>query len=732
MSNDSPSSSKGLKASQNRRIYEFEGLQLDSSQYRLRRLVDGGTVHLTGRAFEALCLLVENHGQLVDKATLLKTLWPTVIVEEGNLTTAIYSLRQALGEKPGEHRFIATVPGRGYRFVAEVREVAPVVGASSPPAESNEVVPKEMLTEGSVAPVAASGAVVPTAPANTSSNDDGQAPKPSPLYLATAVVVALALIGSVFWGLRHRAPEHISAAPALTPTPAPALAGAVAAAVPAPRTAVAVLPFVNLTGDASKEYLADGMAEQLIDTLAKMPGLKVPARTSTFAYKGRNTDIRQIARDLGVGSVVEGSVRAAGKRIRVTAQLVGAQDGMHLWSGSYDEEFTDLFKLQDRLATQIATALQPNLSEVAQTAVIQARPTKDVEAYNLSLQAWALLGSSEEPKIRQALIWFQQAIARDPKFARAYAGLSAVHGLLAGFGNEVEETAMAQRAAEQALALDPDLDFGHAQLAGLALQQGRLLDMEAQGSQASALGPNDPPMHTFRGYFLLVSGHLRASQEEVQKAYELAPADVGAVATTAQLEVYAGHDAEANRLLDVAIGMGAQETSTSAVLVVRAYEALRAKRFLEAGSLFSKQIDPRMGPEAARTAEVYQLVFAAMADPKRRDAALEARSRLYPKPVRQLPKLSTAGLCLSSGWAYALMGELDTAYDLTNQCLDQSVPGKTLIDFWYWDLWTPEMRAFRRDERFQLLAARLGLLDLWRRYGPPDECDLKDQRLTCH
>ena len=142
-----------------------------------------------------------------------------------------------------------------------------------------------------------------------------------------------------------------------------------AAATPtAPRTAIAVLPFTNLTGDASKEYLGDGMAEELINTLNKVQGLKVPARTSTFAYKGRNTDIRQIAKDLGVGTILQGS-GAPRQAHSHTAQLINAQDGLHIWSESYNEEFTDLFQLQDKLAIAIATALQPNLHAAAEVAV---------------------------------------------------------------------------------------------------------------------------------------------------------------------------------------------------------------------------------------------------------------------------------------------------------------------------------------------------------------------------
>jgi TolB-like protein len=180
------------------------------------------------------------------------------------------------------------------------------------------------------------------------------------------LTVLLFMAGTILWvvsrGTAERATPSVAAmtaAPTATPTPA------------APRTSVAVLPFANLTGDASKDYLGDGMAEELINTLTKVSGLKVPARTSSFAYKGRNVNIRDIAKDLQVGTILEGSVRSAGKRIRITAQLINAQDGLHLWSETYDEQFTDIFKLQDKLATEISKALQPNLSGIGASSLVQ-------------------------------------------------------------------------------------------------------------------------------------------------------------------------------------------------------------------------------------------------------------------------------------------------------------------------------------------------------------------------
>src|SRR5262249_49038 len=156
------------------------------------------------------------------------------------------------------------------------------------------------------------------------------------------------------------------------------------------RKSVAVLPFANLTGDPGKEYFSDGIAEELIHKLGRTPGLRVPSRTSTFAYKGRNADVRQIARDLAVGVVLEGSGRSAGGRLRVTAELVNGEDGFQLWSHSYDRKFEDLFELQDEIAHAIVAALRATLGGAP--AAEQPRPTRSLEAYHLYLQATARFG----------------------------------------------------------------------------------------------------------------------------------------------------------------------------------------------------------------------------------------------------------------------------------------------------------------------------------------------------
>ena len=222
--------------------------------------------------------------------------------------------------------------------------------------------------------------------------------------------VLLLIAGTLLWGFARTPLTHEVAATA-PPTPPKSAPGA-------PRTSIAILPFVNLTGDPSKEYLADGMAEEVINTLTGVPGFKVPARTSSFAYKGRNTDVRQIARDLGVGTVLEGSVRSAGDRLRITVQPIDAQDGLHIWSQNYDRRFTDIFMLQDELATAIVHAPQGTMNVDASAPVGQGPPTQDVEAYELYLQGRGLQGGSEETLRPRARTPGWCAHARSPFLSR--------------------------------------------------------------------------------------------------------------------------------------------------------------------------------------------------------------------------------------------------------------------------------------------------------------------------
>jgi TolB-like protein len=547
------------------------------------------------------------------------------------------------------------------------------------------------------------------------------------------LTVLLFMAGTLLWALSGSKAEHTEKTVTTTGVIADTASGKSAAPV-APRTAVAVLPFANLTGDVTKEYLGDGMAEELINTLSKVQGLKVPARTSTFAYKGRNTDIRQIANDLGVGTILEGSVRAAGKRIRITAQLINAQDGLHLWSETYDEEFTDIFKLQDKLATEITIALQPNLLAAAEVAVKDGPPTRDVEAYTLYLQGVSLTERRSVQNADKAIEYFQQALARDPKFARAYAMISLAQITLGNLDRPAEHKAAAERAARQALALDPNLAIGHIALAAVNSVPGHYLEMEVHRRAAVSLAPNDAFIRAVSAILLPSKGHLKQGLEETGKAYALAPANPMVVAYLALMHAQAGHDLEAARYADAAVDLGYPKDAWGLPVT---YEliALRAKRYADAADIVTKTLDVR-GPDRARTAEVARLAYAALADPGQRNAAIAAGARLYPKSGTAAAAGAThtdLGLCFTSSYYYALMAANDVAYGLANQCLDGRVPGEVPASWpspitWF----IPELRAFRQDSRFQALATRVGWMEYWQQYGPPDDCDLKDGKLTCH
>jgi len=233
---------------------------------------------------------------------------------------------------------------------------------------------------------------------------------PEATVVALLLVIAAVLLAALVRGPEEQA-VSVSTAPAVPPTES-------ASRVPA--ASVAVVPFANLTGDSSKDYFSDGMAEELIDALANVPGLKVPSRTSSFAYKGHNTDIRRIAQDLGVDKILEGSVRSAGESVRVTAQLVDARSGYHLWSQTYDRKFADIFKLQDELAKSIVEQLLGRIGTSSAEVGIKTPSTQNVEAYQLYLQARALEGIPTLQTLRRAIELLNQVLALDPGYVEAW------------------------------------------------------------------------------------------------------------------------------------------------------------------------------------------------------------------------------------------------------------------------------------------------------------------------
>ncbi|HUF28777.1 MAG TPA: protein kinase [Gemmatimonadaceae bacterium] len=298
-------------------------------------------------------------------------------------------------------------------------------------------------------------------------------------------------------------------------------------------TAIAVLPLVNTTGDPRDEYFSDGMTDELVSALSRVPGLRLASRTSTFAFKGRrDVDVREIGRRLGVGSVLEGTVRRDGPRLRLAAQLTNAADGLSLWSDSYEREVRDVFDVQDEIARAIAGALAPRLVAPdsallpATTAGAAAhRRTTDLAAYDHYLRGRFFWHQRGEPALRSAESHFEQAIALDSTFAAAHAGLADVLALLPVYGTTPGDSAYprARAAAERAIALDGTSAEAHTTLGLVHKSLGEWEDAERVLTRALELDPGSAAAHQWRAEVLVITGRLREAAAAARHAHQLDP-----------------------------------------------------------------------------------------------------------------------------------------------------------------------------------------------------------------
>jgi len=318
-------------------------------------------------------------------------------------------------------------------------------------------------------------------------------------------------------------------------------------AVPSGPPAAAVLPFVDLSPARDQEYFSDGLTDELITALSQVEGLRVAARTSSFQFKGRNADVREVGRRLGVSTVLEGSVRRAGNRLRVTAQLVSASDGYQLWSEAYDRDPSDVFAVQEEIARAIVAALRLRLGSEADAA-LATRPTEDLAAYDLYLKGRFAWNQRTGPSLQQAARWFDQAVAMDSGFARAWAGVADAYLLLPNYANapQAESWARAKHAATRALALDPNLADALTSMAyGTMAYEWDWHKAESGFRAAIAANPNYPVAHHWYGDFLAGRGRFRESEREFREAHRLDPLSLQIGAELAWVYHLQGRSAEA-------------------------------------------------------------------------------------------------------------------------------------------------------------------------------------------
>jgi TolB-like protein/DNA-binding winged helix-turn-helix (wHTH) protein/cytochrome c-type biogenesis protein CcmH/NrfG len=482
--------------------YEFGGFRLDPRR-RLLLGADEAPIEIPSRAFDLLIYLVEHPGDVLEKSTLLKAVWPTTVVEESNLSQAIFLLRRALGDTAAEHHFIATVPGRGYQFVAAVGK-NDGAGAMTPSEIASTSAPR--LTK--------------TFP---SAQDRAR-------WLWTSgLVLILAAAGFTWW---LRAPVR------------PASTG------PANAT-VAVLPFTDLTPAKDMEYLADGLADEITGQLAKLPDLRVIGRRSAFTFKNTNEDVRTIGQRLRVKTVLEGSVRKESGRLRISTQLTQARDGVSLWSESYDRDFDDLLGLQSTIAREVAAALTPIVGN--KVAPHEAPLTRSPEAYAAYLRGQFIYRKQINAEFGAACDEFKRATVFDPQFALAFAQLGRCYEMMAyrTQGNTAQLHSLGSAAVDRALQLDPSIAdvwwmawFSERGNSPFLARVNRL-------QRTLAMNPNDTEVMLSLAWTYLRLGRTEAAVRLLERAYQVDPLWTAVISALAQQHYdERGDRAELLRLAD--------------------------------------------------------------------------------------------------------------------------------------------------------------------------------------
>jgi eukaryotic-like serine/threonine-protein kinase len=290
-----------------------------------------------------------------------------------------------------------------------------------------------------------------------------------------------------------------------------------------PTKSIAVLPFVNMSSDQENVYFADGLTEEILSRLAEVRDLKVPGRTSSFAFKSQNRDLREVGSALGVANVLEGSVRKSGDRLRITAQLIRTQDGYRLWSQAFDRKLDDVFAIQEEIARAIASALSVQLNlDVSEKAQ---RPTQDMQAYDSYLEARTLITRRDTENLRRAITLLKGTVQRDPNFAKAWAALAQAQALASYYyvAPRKESLEAAESAARKALSIDEGTDLAHAVLANVLRDRFDWLAAETEFLRALELNPGEAETHNQYGQLLLRVGHLEEAFQHISRARELEP-----------------------------------------------------------------------------------------------------------------------------------------------------------------------------------------------------------------
>ena len=631
---------------------------------------NGRKLPLQEQPFRVLAMLLERPGEVITRQELQARLWPadTYVGFDEGLNTAIRKLRTAFGDSAGNPRFIETLPRRGYRFIAPVTESAT---ANDLPLIADAI----GLKNGE--------AVLDSEPAVSAPDYPTLAPnirkRPwKPAVLVTALLI-LALTVATYM-MRTRRPSG---------------------SAPAKRAMLAILPFQNLSNDPKQEYFSDGLTEETITDLGQLSpeNLGVIARTSAMAYKHTDKTISQIGRELGVDYILEGSVRREGGEARVSAQLIRVSDQTHLWAQNYDRELEDMLDVQNDLGRSIAEQVSANLTPQQKVELSKKHSVKP-EAYDLYLKGRFYWNQRTPDAIKESIRYFQEATAKDPSFALAYAGLADAYNIsnILGVYSPRESFPQAREAATRAIQLDPALAEAHA---ALGMEKSHyefdFPGAEREFLKALEVNPNSPYAHLFySNCFLMPMGRKAQAIAENKRAIEIDPLSLPINNFMGMTYMLAGDNENAYRQFRHTIAMDpsfplAHEYFSGFLLTMGRYEeAIREQEKSEVLSGSSTE-------EAAARANVMERAFKNGGEKafwqKNLELELEASKQpgTYPSPSNLAA-------------AYAGAGQTDKAFESLDKAYEEREgENVTLLKF------DPNYKNLRSDPRFSALLRKIGL-----------------------
>jgi TolB-like protein/DNA-binding winged helix-turn-helix (wHTH) protein/Tfp pilus assembly protein PilF len=522
----------------------FKTFRLDTKNHILWRNRD--RVPIAPKGFDVLAYLVEHAGRVVTQDEMLEALWSETYVNPEVLRKYILEIRKALGDRPDKPEFIETLPKRGYRFIAPVTDESGIELADLPTSLATEEHAAKEMVEAEATPLDLE-----------SSSGKGRLWKLAIILLLSVVPAAI--------GVYLRPGKGAANASSLN------------------NTSIAVLPFADTSPAKDQEYFSDGLAEQLINDLAKVSGLKVVGRSSSFQFKGKNEDLRDVGRKLGVANVLEGSVRREGNHVRITAELTKADDGFQLWSQTYDREINHIFAAQDEIARAVTGALQVKLLSPNSPEVSSGSHSISPEAYQAYLQGQYFIARGQDKRnLDKALSYSDQAIKLDANYAAAWAQRSQVLRTMANLAliENTEAFHRARESAQKAIALDPNLAAGYLAMAMVQINQdwdwegadvslrragllepgsaevlrcrahlarvlGRVDEAIELYKHAIALDPLKANFHLALGYELYIGGRYEEARDALQRAQDLNPQLSSLHLTRGQILLSEGHPQEA-------------------------------------------------------------------------------------------------------------------------------------------------------------------------------------------